>query len=183
MSYELLHFRDSKMVIEEKGMTNIVKDTLGYVDDWLPESPYKGRRLKSSLEDCGWRDSGNLPIIEGRRYQYKGCLQRIAIEANFHAYEYILEGLVRLQLGYDLGKIDVGLLLLTGERSAKSPFGSTRELVIREVESLYPTISMPVAVAIFNIEASAANSMLPCEPVVEVHGHGVVPSSSQEVRS
>ena len=75
------------------------------------------------------------------------------------------------------------MLLLTGERSAKSPFGSTRELVIREVESLYPTISMPVAVAIFNIEASAANSMLPCEPVVEVHGHGVVPSSSQEVRS
>lgn len=66
MSYELLHFRDSKMVIEEKGMTNIVKDTLGYVDDWLPESPYKGRRLKSSLEDCGWRDNGSLPIIEGR---------------------------------------------------------------------------------------------------------------------
>ena len=43
MSYEFLHFRDSKMVIEEKGMTNIVKDTLGYVDDWLPESPFKGR--------------------------------------------------------------------------------------------------------------------------------------------
>ena len=181
MSYELLHFRDSKMVIEEKGMTNIVKDTLGYVDDWLPESPFKGRRLKSSLEDCGWRDNKRLPIIEGRRYQYKGCLQRIAIEANFHAYEYILEGLVRLQLGYDLGKIDVGLLLLTGERSAKSPFGSTRELVIREVESLYPTISMPVAVAIFSIDETTVPAT--CDPLMDSHGQRIIQPSSQEVRS
>ena len=36
---------------------------------------------------------------------------------------------------------------------------------------------------VIDAEQSAANSMLPCEPVVEVHGHGVVPSSSQEVRS
>ncbi|MFU2207725.1 hypothetical protein [Solidesulfovibrio sp. C21] len=179
MPFEILHFRDSKLVIEEKGMAGIVKDTLEYVDTLLNESSAKGRRLRLGLEDCGWRDNGNLPIIEGRRYQYKGCLQRIAIEANFYAYEYILEGLARLQLGYDLGRIDVGLLLLTGERSAKSPFGSTKDLVAREVDSFYPTISMPVAVAIFSVAAEMSDG----DPAV-VEGHGrKIAGGQSEVRS
>jgi hypothetical protein len=40
-----------------------------------------------------------MRIIEGRRYMYKGVKRGIAIDGNISAYEYILEGMVRLQLG------------------------------------------------------------------------------------
>ena len=40
-----------------------------------------------------------MRIIEGRRYMYKGVKRGIAIDGNISAYEYILEGMVRLQIG------------------------------------------------------------------------------------
>jgi hypothetical protein len=73
----------------------------------------------------------------------------VALEGNFSAYEYILEGLFRLQVGFDQGKIETGILLLTSLRSEKSSLGTSRDLAIAEVEQLYPTISMPVSIALF----------------------------------
>jgi hypothetical protein len=75
----------------------------------------------------------------------------VAIEGNFSAYEYILEGLFRLQIGFDQGKIETGILMLTGARSEKSSLGSSRELAEAEVQMLYPTISMPVSIALFDL--------------------------------
>ena len=42
------------------------------------------------------------PIVS---YQYKGFKRGVAIEGSFSAYEFILEGLFRLQLGFDKGQI------------------------------------------------------------------------------
>jgi hypothetical protein len=100
----------------------------------------------------GWRENGTLNILEGRRYQYKGFKKGVALEGNFASYEYILEGLFRLQVGFDKAMIDTGILMLTSARSEKSSLGSSRELANSELQMLYPTISMPVSIALFDIK-------------------------------
>jgi len=82
---------------------------------------------------------------------YKGFKKGVAIEGNFAVYEYILEGLLRLQIGYDKGMIETGILILTSKRSEKSPYGSTSQMVKEEIELLYPTISLPVSIALFDL--------------------------------
>ncbi len=82
---------------------------------------------------------------------YKGFKKNVAIEGNFSAYEYILEGLFRLQVGFDKGKIETGILMLNSFRSEKSLYGSSRLLAQMEIELLYPTISMPVSIALFDL--------------------------------
>ena len=100
-----------------------------------------------------WRENGDgqLKILDGRRYMYKGVKRGVAIEGNFSVYEYILEGLFRLQVGFDKGRIETGILMLTSLRSEKSSLGTSRDLAIAEVEQLYPTISMPVSIALFDL--------------------------------
>ena len=56
---------------------------------------------------------------------YKGFKKNVAIDGNFSAYEFILEGLLRLQIGFDKKMIETGILLLTSKRSENSPYGST----------------------------------------------------------
>ncbi len=99
-----------------------------------------------------WRDPNvDLKILEGRQYRYKGMKNGVAISGNLNVYEFILEGLFRLQVGYDKGLIEAGILLLTSQRSEKSHLGTSRDLAIAEVEALYPTISLPVAVVLFDL--------------------------------
>jgi len=49
---------------------------------------------------------------------------------------------------------DMGLLLLDGRRSDKSPLGDSAKLVKDELFLLYPTISLPVMVVLFDLEIS-----------------------------
>ena len=151
MPFELLHFREADKIIKKKRMTKNVTETLKYIDDVLQGSLYRMTLLKSALEDMGWRENGSRNIIDGRRYQYKGFWNGIALEANFQVYEFVQTGLFRLQLGFDKGLLDMGLLLLTAQRSEKSPFGTTADLLRSEIEALHPTISLPVSVALFEL--------------------------------
>jgi hypothetical protein len=153
MPFELLHFRESDEIIKEKNLERDINATLSYVDDALYGSIYRGELLRQALDEMDWRDNGDgeLKILDGRRYQYKGVKKGVAIEGNFSVYEYILEGLFRLQVGFDKGRIETGVLMLTSMRSEKSSLGKTRDLVQVEVEQLYPTISMPVSIALFNL--------------------------------
>jgi len=48
-------------------------------------------------------------------------------------------------------KIDMGIVLVTAQRSEKSPLGSTKHLVEQEIELLHPTISLPVTIALFDL--------------------------------
>ena len=41
--------------------------------------------------------------------------------------------------------------MLTAARSEKSALGTSRDLAEAEVEMLYPTISMPVSIALFDL--------------------------------
>ena len=151
MPFELIHFRNSDRVLKENKMLKGVQSTLKYLDDVLYGSANKSTLTKEALSEKGWRESGTLSVLDGRGYQFKGLKQGIALEGNFSSYEYILEGLFRLQIAYDKGTILTGILLLTGSRSMNSKFGSTRELCEWELEQLYPTISMPVSVAIYDL--------------------------------
>jgi len=178
MSFEILHFRDSDKIIEEQAMTGMVTETLSYLNDVLITAPYRGRCLRPALEDMGWRDEGSLTILENRMYKFKGRHKRIAIEANLSVYEFVLEGLLRLQIGYDQNKIDAGLLILTGERGHKSRYGTTSQLVQSEIEALYPTISLPVCVAVFEITAPP-----PEEPKYHPNGQRVLANNELEVWS
>ena len=141
--FEILHFRGSDEILKEKGLLKDVQATMEYIDDVLAGSLYKRELLRMALEEMDWtQDADFMRIIEGRRYMYKGVKRGIAIDGNISAYEYILEGLVRLQIGYDKQRIDAGILLVNSKRSDKSPFGTTADLIKMEIETLYPTIHL-----------------------------------------
>ena len=61
------------------------------------------------------------------------------------------DALLRLQVGFDKGKIDMGIVLVTAQRSEKSPLGTTRDLVFKEIELLHPTINLPITVILFDL--------------------------------
>jgi hypothetical protein len=153
MPFEILHFRGSDEIIKSKNMEKDVQITLEYINDALYGSIYRGELLRQALDEMDWRENGNgeLKILDGRRYMYKGVKRKVAIEGNFSVYEYILEGLFRLQVGFDKGRIETGILMLTSMRSEKSSYGTSRDMAIAEVEQLYPTISMPVSIALFDL--------------------------------
>jgi hypothetical protein len=98
-----------------------------------------------------WRQNGDIKILEGRRYAYKGFKNRIAIDGSFSSYEYIQDALLKLQVGFDKKKIDMGIVMVTAQRSKKSKLGSTKDLVAKEIELLYPTISLPVTIVLFDL--------------------------------
>jgi len=149
---EILHFRDSDRILTEKNMMHDVQTTLEYLEDVLTGVQFKGELFRQALDEMGWRHNGTLNILEKRRYMYKGFKNNVAIDGNFSAYEFILEGLLRLQIGYDKGLLETGILVLTSKRSEKSPYGSTSKMVQEDIEMLSPTISMPVTVALFDLE-------------------------------
>jgi hypothetical protein len=153
MPFEIIHFRDSDKIICKKKLDRDVKATLEYVYDALQGSLYRGELLRQALDEMGWRENGSLNILDGRRYQYKGFKKGVALEGSFSSFEYLLTGLARLQVGFDKKLIDTGILMLTAARSEKSSLGTSRDLAVAEVEALYPTISMPVAIALFDLGA------------------------------
>jgi hypothetical protein len=55
-----------------------------------------------------------------------------------------------LQIGYDKQRIEAGILLVNAKRSNKSPFGTTADLIKAEIETLYPTIHLPVAACLIS---------------------------------
>ena len=69
MSFELLHFRDSQKIIRKKKMIKDIMATMENVDETLSGAHFKGELLRLALDDMGWRENGDLNIIEGRRYQ------------------------------------------------------------------------------------------------------------------
>jgi len=148
--FEILHFRESDKILKQKKMVRDVTATLEYIDDVLSGALYKGELFRQALDEMGWR-GGTLNILEKRRYMYKGLKKSVAIDGNFSAYEFILEGLLRLQIGFDKGLIETGILILTSKRSEKSPYGSTADMVNDEIRMLYPTISLPVSVSLFDL--------------------------------
>lgn len=150
--FEILHFRNADKIVRDKKMLNDVQTTLEYIDNVLSGAQFKGELFRQALDEMGWRENGTLNILDGRRYMYKGFKKSVAIEGNFAAYEYILEGLFRLQVGFDKGVIETGILLLTSKRSEKSPYGDTSKMVRDEIEMLYPTISLPVSVVLFDLD-------------------------------
>jgi hypothetical protein len=153
MPFTTVYFREAETMIKTNRMKKNISTTLEDLDQSLATFHYRGFTVRSVLNDAGWReDTENLNIITGRRYQYKGYWKRIAIEANLNTYEFLWEGLFRLQVGFDRGKIDAGILILPGNRSDKSPLGNSIDLVKVEVEELFPTISLPVAVVLFAVD-------------------------------
>lgn len=122
-----------------------------YLNDCLYGTYRKGEILRQALKEMDWRQNGDLNILDGRRYFYKGFKNRVAMDGSFSSYEYIHDALLRLQIGFDKDKIDMGIVLVTAQRSEKSPLGTTRDLVSHEIKMLYPTISLPVTVILFDL--------------------------------
>jgi hypothetical protein len=152
MNVEIIHFRGSDKILKKKQMVKDVKATLEYVHDVLTGTIQRGELLRQALEETGWRAEGvPLNILEGRRYQWKGIKRGVALEGSFASYEYLLTGLARLQISFDKKMIDAGILMLTSARSEKSSLGTSRDLAVAEVEAFYPTISVPVAIALFDL--------------------------------
>jgi len=175
MSYEILHFRNANQIIKEKKMTKEVKAVMDYLNDCLYGTQHKSELLRQALTEMNWRQNGDLNILDGRRYFYKGFKNRVAIDGSFSSYEYIQDALLRLQVGFDKGKLDMGIVMVTAQRSEKSKLGTTKDLVIREIEMLQPTISLPVTIVLFDLgkpgeiyqENEQQAEELPNHPVID----------------
>jgi hypothetical protein len=151
MPFRIFHFRDSDHVLRRKHMVQDVQRTLKYLDSVLYGSPHRRELLRDVLQEGGWRENGNLNFLENRRYQFKGFKNGIALEANLNSYEYLLEGLFRLQVAFDKLLIDAGILFLTAKRSENSPYGDSAKMVGEDVQALYPTIYLPVSIILFDM--------------------------------
>ena len=151
MPFEILHFRGSDKILKEKKMTKEIKLAMEYLNDCLYGTYRKGKLLRQALQEMDWRQNGDLNVLDGRRYFYKGFRKRVAMDGSFSSYEYIQDALLRLQVGYDKKKIDMGIVLVTSQRSEKSKLGTTKDLVCQEIEMLYPTISLPVTIVLFDL--------------------------------
>ena len=152
MPFELLHFRGSDKILKKKNMDQVVKVTCESVEAFLYGTLHKGGLLRQALEESDWRqDPEKLKILPGRKYTFKGFRNGVAIDGNFASYEAIWDSLLRLQVAWAKKTIDTGIVFVTGERSEKSHYGSTKELIEKELELLYPTISVPVSIAIFDL--------------------------------
>lgn len=151
MSFQIHHFHSSEKVLENKGMLEDIYQMVEYLDSVLTGAEQYGPLLKQGLSEAGYREDGTLGILPGRKYQYRGFKSRIGIEGNLTAYEYILEGLFRLQIGYSLSRINAGVLLLNTIRGDKTPYGSTEELLTNEMELLESVITLPVSVVLFDL--------------------------------
>jgi len=168
MSFEVLHFRGSDEVIKKLKLIRNVNETLQFIEDLLQGAQYKSELFKMALQEMGWRQNGSLRIFDERRYQYKGFKKGIAVEANFAVYEYLIEGMARLQLGFDKGKVDAGILLLTAIRSEKTPYGSTTKLVSEDIEKLLsPTFTVPVTVVLYDFSKVPLHISASSSPGVE----------------
>jgi hypothetical protein len=152
MEFEIIHFRDAQKVLEEKSMLNNVNITCEYIFENLVGTTYRRDILRDALEAMDWRqEQVDLKILPGRRYMYKGVKGEIAMDGSFSSYEYLHTGLLRLQLGYDKGTVESGVLLLPSNRSQKSPYGNTADMLKDEMQMLFPTISLPVSICLFDL--------------------------------
>ena len=149
--YEIISFRNALQIIKEKKMAREVKQMMEYIHDCLYGTSHKSELLRQALTEMDWRQNGDLHILDGRRYFYKGFKNRVALDGNLSSYEAIQDALLRLQIGYEKKKIDLGIVMITARRSEKSKLGSTKDLVSREIDMLYPTISLPVIVVLFDL--------------------------------
>lgn len=153
MSYKLIHFRNAGEIIREKKMSKEVNQLMAYIHDALFGTCHKSELMRQVFKEMNWRET-SLNIFSGRRYAYKAFKNRVAVDGSFSSYEYIQDALLRLQVGFDKKKIDVGIVMVTSQRSEKSKLGTTEELVIKEIEMLSPTINLPVIVALFDLGKS-----------------------------
>ena len=139
MSFELLYFRDSDKILRKKKMGNMVLSTMRYLDDCLQGTLYRGELLRQALSDMDWRQEP-LSILDGRRYQYKGLRNGVAIDGSFSSYEYIQDALLRLQVGFDKKKIEMGIKYTDGEfwQILDFNFLEGRGYTVQEVENREP---------------------------------------------
>jgi len=151
MPYQIIHFREAERILKEKNLERDLEFTLCYLDDILYGAGHKRELLKLCMEEMDWLNKDDMKILEGRRYSYRGFKRGVAVESALGMYEFIQTALLRLQIGFDKKLIDMGIILVNADRSDKSPLGTTKELVEKEIKMLHPTISLPVSVALFNL--------------------------------
>lgn len=58
MDFEIIHFRDSDKILEEKAMISDVMMTCAYLYDELVGAKYRKEILRDALEVMDWRDKG-----------------------------------------------------------------------------------------------------------------------------
>jgi hypothetical protein len=150
MSFEMLHFNDAEKVFTKKKLTKDIQLTMQYVDETLQGRSYRGELLRQALSDMDWRN-GDLNILDGRRYYYKGMKKGVAIDGSFSSYEYLLTGLFRLQIGFVKETVDAGILLLPSTRGEKSPLGTTAQIVSTEIKMINKSITVPVCICLFDL--------------------------------
>ena len=176
MPFELLHFRGADKILKKKNMEHVVKVTCESVEAFLYGTLHKGGLLRQAFEECDWRqDPEKLKILPGRQYTFKGFRKGVAIDGNFASYEAIWDSLLKLQVAWEKKTIEAGIVFVTGERSEKSPHHSTRELIEKELELLYPTISVFVTVAIFDLGKPGA--------YLEANAKGETASAAEDLQT
>ncbi|WP_319408767.1 hypothetical protein [uncultured Desulfosarcina sp.] len=150
MTFQLFHFRDSDRILKEKSMLCYITLTMEHVFNAIKGVYLRNTLLRTVLDEMGWHQGDVWNIIAGRRCRYLGYKNGVAIEASFTDYSYIAEGLTCLQLGYDKGQIDVGILLLTTRGIPAGKEKDTSVILNKDMGAMEPTIRLPVCICLYD---------------------------------
>ena len=151
MMYHLFHFREAHKVFEQKAMASDVTMTVNHVLNSLNGAFRRNDLLRAALDEMGWYKGPVWNIIAGRRYRFLGYKHGVAIEAGLDTYDYIVEGLMTLQLGYDKGQIDAGILMLSTQGSRICRDTDMNDLIVKDMGAMEPILSMPVSICLYDL--------------------------------
>ena len=150
MDFKLYHFHGSDKIFKNRAMISDVAMTVEHVFNVLKGNLFPDNLLRIALDEMGWHKGSTWNIVAGHHYQFEGFKNGVGLEECLGACGCIVEGLVNLQVAYDKGQIDGGLLLLSVSGIPECNGDDAETILIRDVNSLGPTISLPVSVCLYD---------------------------------
>ena len=150
MPYQLYHFNGSKEFIKSNSMVSDLAMTAQHVLNTISGAFLREQLLRIALDEMGWTQGDTWNIVAGKKCRYLGCKRGVGLEANLGIYDYIVEGAMRLQVGYDKGQIDAGILLLTNQGMPKCMEEDIYPQLEKDMNALAPTISLPLCICLYD---------------------------------
>ena len=151
MSFQVFHFHDSERIFRNRSMISDVAMTTQHVFNALNAPIDQGKPLRIALDEMGWHQGDTWNIIAGHHFQFEGFKNAVALKVSLISYEFILEDLAHLQLAFDKGMIDAGLLLLTTWQMPICDRQDWKTVLTKDMDALSPTISLPVSVCLYEL--------------------------------
>ena len=150
MHFQLFHFHGSDKILEQKIMVCDVAMTVEHVFNALNGRQPSDPLVRVALGEMGWhKENTNLGAEHNCRFE--GLKNGVGLEVCLDAYGSLVQGLVNLQMAFDQGQIDVGILLLSARGIPERDSENLKIVLTRDMDALASIISLPVTVSLYDL--------------------------------